>query len=230
MGNMSPSPPDAALRPPEDDQSLASRPRRKPVQERSARTVESIEMAATRLLERGVAVESMTTPMIAKEAGVSIGGLYRFFPDKQAIVDAIAMRRLRDFEHTLVRKLAERPPFKSGSALVSFINDTFIAYLEDHPDFHTLVYGGSYISREIRERHFNANSQVAVLARSYVADVIGIPDSPELALRWRMVGEFTAQLLGFAMKQTDPAERARILAEINRLLVNYLFDEEVRQG
>src|SRR4051812_38194874 len=102
---MSPSPPDAAMRPPEDDQSLASRPRRKPVQERSARTVESIEMAATRLLERGVAVESMTTPMIAKEAGVSIGGLYRFFPDKQAIVDAIAMRRLRDFEQTLVRKL-----------------------------------------------------------------------------------------------------------------------------
>ena len=48
--------------------------------------------------------------------------------------------------------------------------------------------------------------------------------------RWRMVGEFTTQLLGFAMKQTDPAERARILAEINRLLVNYLFDEEVRQG
>jgi len=88
------------------------------------------------------------------------------------------------------------------------------------------LYGGSYLSQGVRQRHFGYESDVAVLARRYVSDVLGLPDTPELALRWRMVGEITTPLLGFAMQQQAPGERARVLDETKRLITTYLFGEK----
>ncbi|NMM91281.1 TetR family transcriptional regulator, partial [Rhodococcus sp. SRB_17] len=63
-----------------------SRPRKTPAQERSRATVDRIVEAATRVLDReGIAT---TTNRIADEAGVSVGSLYQYFPDKHAIIHA----------------------------------------------------------------------------------------------------------------------------------------------
>src|SRR5208283_4009784 len=70
--------------------SAAAAVRRTPLQERSADTVEQILAAASGLLGRMPAGE-LTTSLIASEAGISVGGLYRFFPDKQSIIDALAV-------------------------------------------------------------------------------------------------------------------------------------------
>lgn len=65
---------------------------RAPQQERSRRTVDRILLAADRLIaEHGSAV---TTTAVAADAGVSVGALYRFFPDKHAIGQALADRYL----------------------------------------------------------------------------------------------------------------------------------------
>lgn len=63
-----------------------------PQQERSRRTVNRILQAADRLIaEQGSAA---TTTAIATAAGVSVGALYRFFPDKYAVGQALADRYL----------------------------------------------------------------------------------------------------------------------------------------
>ena len=74
--------------------------RRRPVQERSQETVQRILDAASRLLGE-IPLEQITTIRIADAAGLSVGAFYRFFPDKQAIIDGIAVRRIED-----VRRLA----------------------------------------------------------------------------------------------------------------------------
>ena len=68
--------------------------RRTPVQGRSQETVQKVLAATASLLARGLPVDLLTTAQIAGEAQVSVGALYRFFPDKQAIVDAIALRHM----------------------------------------------------------------------------------------------------------------------------------------
>ena len=75
--------------------------RRTPVQGRSQVTVRKVRDAAAVLLARGHGVEMLTTAQIAAIAGVSVGALYRFFPDKQAIVDAIALDHMAAFEEAL---------------------------------------------------------------------------------------------------------------------------------
>jgi AcrR family transcriptional regulator len=66
----------------------ASPPRSIPRQRRSREIVESI-VAAGQLILAEAGPDSLTTNRIAERAGVSIGSLYRYFPNKAAIVEAI---------------------------------------------------------------------------------------------------------------------------------------------
>jgi AcrR family transcriptional regulator len=62
--------------------------RKKPQQERSIQRLEAIQEAAIELfLEKGVADTTMSE--IAQRAGISIGSLYQFFPQKAAIIKAL---------------------------------------------------------------------------------------------------------------------------------------------
>jgi AcrR family transcriptional regulator len=60
-------------------------PRRTPRQARSARLVEAILQAAVRVLERDGAA-AFTTIRVAERAGVSVGSLYQYFPNKESIL------------------------------------------------------------------------------------------------------------------------------------------------
>ncbi|MEY2934384.1 MAG: hypothetical protein RL033_5133 [Pseudomonadota bacterium] len=59
--------------------------RKKPLQARSARLVEDILEAAIRVLRKGGA-RGFTTVRVADEAGVSVGSLYQYFPNKEALL------------------------------------------------------------------------------------------------------------------------------------------------
>ncbi len=60
-------------------------PRKLPTQQRSTQLVADILKAAVRVLEREGAAR-FTTIRVAKAAGVSVGSLYQYFPNKQAIL------------------------------------------------------------------------------------------------------------------------------------------------
>lgn len=59
-----------------------------PVQARSAATLERI-LDAARFLAQGTGYDRFTTAHVADRAGVSIGTVYRYFPDRVAILDVI---------------------------------------------------------------------------------------------------------------------------------------------
>lgn len=71
------------------------KPRKSPRQRRSAETVEAILGAAAQVFsDRGYA--GTTTNHIAKRAGVSIGSLYQYFPNKDAILVALVQRHVEE--------------------------------------------------------------------------------------------------------------------------------------
>jgi AcrR family transcriptional regulator len=76
-------------------------PRKLPKQERSTRLVEAILQAAIRVLERDGAA-AFTTVRVAEQAGVSVGSLYQYFPNKESI-----LFRLQQDEWTATGKLLE---------------------------------------------------------------------------------------------------------------------------
>ena len=67
--------------------------RRIPRQERAERTVEAIMEGAAQILEAG-GLAALTTNAVAERAGVSIGTLYQYFSDKNALLVAMAKREV----------------------------------------------------------------------------------------------------------------------------------------
>ncbi|WP_255550703.1 TetR/AcrR family transcriptional regulator [Granulicella sp. dw_53] len=68
-------------------------PRKSPVQARSTASVDAILEATIQVLLRA-GKEQMTTTMVAARAGVSVGTLYQYFPNKSALLKAVLKRHL----------------------------------------------------------------------------------------------------------------------------------------
>jgi AcrR family transcriptional regulator len=80
--------------------------RRKPQQRRARQTVDAILEAVIRLLKReGFA--AISTNRIAEVAGVSIGSVYQYFPDKRAIFVALHQRHIEQIDRLVEAKLFE---------------------------------------------------------------------------------------------------------------------------
>ena len=205
--------------------------RRTPVQSRSQQTVARILDAASSLLTQ-MPLDDVTTTRIAGEAGLSIGALYRFFPDKQTIIDAIAVRHVEQFraslEETVItvleREFANLETFDPAVVLDSVI-DAYIVYLDAHPDFRTISFG-RYVSAATKERQASPTMGLPALLKNFMLERLAIPNSPELDLMLRVVSEAGERLIAYAYEQPTREERDRIVAEMKRMLAGYLFSEK----
>ncbi|UTA49609.1 TetR/AcrR family transcriptional regulator [Simiduia sp. 21SJ11W-1] len=87
-------------------------PRRQPVQERAkVRTRQILDVTARLLGEVGF--DELTTILIAKELSISVGSLYHYFPNKQAILYALGDRWLETMSQALTS--IEQMPIESLS-------------------------------------------------------------------------------------------------------------------
>jgi AcrR family transcriptional regulator len=97
----------------------ALEPRKQPNQDRSRETVAAILQAAAELIgDEGIA--RTTTNRIADRAGVSIGSLYQYFPNKKAILATLLERHRREahavIDLALTRLADPDVPFERGLA------------------------------------------------------------------------------------------------------------------
>lgn len=116
-------------------------PRKRPKQGRSTHLVEAIQQACQQILENEGA-EHLSTQRIADVAGVTIGSLYQYFPNKEAVIaDVFENKMARDAEATIVatRKLKV---FRDGdleqivSTIISLETDLLLQYHQLDPDFY----------------------------------------------------------------------------------------------
>ena len=115
----------------------ATRSRRRPVQERSRATVEAILEATTRVL-RDEGYDKATTNRIAKVAGVSIGSLYQYFPNKNSLFLALLERHAERQAATvasLLAGLAGAPP----QVLVRRVVEALLAAHRVDPELHQVL-------------------------------------------------------------------------------------------
>lgn len=203
-------------------------PRRAPVQLRSQQTVQRVLDAASALLQR-VSLEEVTTTRIAEEAGLSVGALYRFFPDKQTIIDAIAVRHVEQFKASVepkllklvIRDVAGLKKFDPARVLDAVV-DAYIVYLDAHPDFRTISFG-RHISPATKEREASPHVGLPGLLKKFIVRRLGMADSSELDLRLRVVSEAGERLIAYAYELPTREDRDRIIAEMKRMLARYLF-------
>lgn len=111
--------------------------RRQPTQERAQATVEAMLDAVVRLLKRGGA-SAITTNHIAETAGVSIGSVYQYFPNKRAIFIALHERHIREVDRVIQRKISEGEG-EPLDRLVAFLVDGMIEIHAADPELSILL-------------------------------------------------------------------------------------------
>ncbi len=158
-------------------------------------------------------LEQLTTSRVAAEAGVSIGGLYRFFPDKQALIDAIALKRVEEFQEEIQRRLALMDRI-DGPTLLNTLVDMYVDFLDRHTDFRTIALG-HHFSALTKERKVEDESGPAAMVKLFLLD--GADVKIGIAVE---VGE---KLIDYAFAQPTAAKRAQIIGEMKQLLAMYLF-------
>ncbi|MGM0767366.1 MAG: TetR/AcrR family transcriptional regulator [Pseudomonadota bacterium] len=127
------------------DSAVKVTPRRKPVQARSRERVNNIlHHAAAIFHEVGVDATSMSA--IARQSDMSLASLYRYFPNKAAIVKAIAECQVEKMETALRERLGET----SLADAVDVLIDLFYEFYRNEPAY-SAIWSGVESMPELRE-------------------------------------------------------------------------------
>lgn len=204
----------------------AAEPRRQPQQERGERRVEEILDAAEAVIAE-VGVETATTNAIAERAGASVGSLYHFFPNKDAIVRALAGRFEGMMEQLKARSLAlETAAVAPVPQMVHGIVDPYVAFLEQHPAYLEVYHATgdprrpSCLSAELHDRI------VAQVEALMAARAPGTP--PEYRrLQATFAVQYVHRMLEAAWQQ-PPALRQGMIDELKRVFI--LHAEMIANG
>lgn len=88
---------------------IALEPRKQPRQERSSKVVDRILDAAL-ILTREQGTKTPTTLAVAQRAGLSVGSVYQYYPNKEAILLDLARRWLGAFPDVIAKRIAAPQP------------------------------------------------------------------------------------------------------------------------
>jgi AcrR family transcriptional regulator len=112
-------------------------PRKRPRQERSKATVDAILEASARVLVKQ-GFDGLTTNAVATAAGVSIGSLYQYFPNKEAIVAALIEHHLEQMNAAVLAELARVAQLPIAEAARCMVELTLRAHAVD-PELHRVL-------------------------------------------------------------------------------------------
>ena len=115
---------------------IPTTPRKSASQKRSKATVETLLDATARVLTRE-GYDRASTNRIAAKAGVSVGSLYQYFPNKEALVATLVARHNREMLQLLRDALENVASFDLATAMRELVRATVDAHLVD-PALHRI--------------------------------------------------------------------------------------------
>ncbi|HTO06828.1 MAG TPA: TetR/AcrR family transcriptional regulator [Myxococcota bacterium] len=193
------------------------RPRKSPRQARSLATQARVLEAARRTFARhGYA--GGTTNRIAAQAGISVGSLYQYYPNKDAILAALVRAHIEDGTRALLAALAG-----AGSELESLVRRAVTALVEVHAAdrrLHQVLFEESPRAASLRGELARLEESAVGLAAARLADRYARPADAELAAR--IVVTTIESLVHRLVAGARPLDSARFIAETTRLVTGYL--------
>ncbi|TIW16131.1 MAG: TetR/AcrR family transcriptional regulator [Mesorhizobium sp.] len=204
------------------DQAAIASPRRSPSQQRSRERVERMLAAASALIaEQGS--DAMRMGEVAERAGVSIGSLYQFFPDKRAIVWALAERYTAESQACISAALKDVRDAEGLKQAFSELVDIYYQLFLAEPVIRD-VWSGTQADKALRslelaDSRANAEFLVAVLKRLR-SDADPVELETTAFLVWQM-GEAAVRLA----ISVDREEGDRLVEAYRRMALRELVGE-----
>jgi AcrR family transcriptional regulator len=187
-----------------------------PQQERALRRISQFLDAASEIFAK-LGYEAATMTAVAEKCNSSIGALYRYFPDKTALAQALVNRYGLELEEewkNLVEETREKPIEEFAEQLVDWI----ATFITDHPSYLPLLAAPIKFRRDAAARHklrfqlWQAFSE----RKSDLTEEDGI-----------LIANVVVEIIKGCMAvygDASPKDRKEVLAQFKKVLANYLGD------
>ena len=192
--------------------------RRMPVQGRSLARVHRMLDACAELVDQ-VGYDGLTTTLLAERAGVAIGSVYQFFPDKRAIVQALTLRNLDAYLDRLSKRITDGQLHNWWDAVDAAI-DEYIAMHRHVPGFRTLHFG-DVVDVHLLDEERDNNVVIVERLGSLLVEHFGLREEPQLRFSLAIAVEIADGLIKYAFRR-DPEGDELVLVEAKSLIRDYL--------
>lgn len=179
--------------------------RNEPVQARSTARLTALLDAAAAIVDE-IGYERLTTAMVAQRAGASIGTVYRYFPDRIALLQALGGRNL---DRVLTRTHEELvdPRHTDWVSALSAAFEILVDAFRTEPGFRGLRVGDRLDLRPVTtERTYN--SIVANRLLDGLVARFGVEDTPEVRFKFETAIEVSDALAARAFARDPNGEQA----------------------
>ena len=188
--------------------------RREPQLERGERrVVQLLETAAVVLAESGYEAATMTE--IANRAGASIGTVYQYFPNKEALVQALRNQYVAEMVHRW-EQLEEATVGMTVAQMAHHLVELTASFVNEHPAYYAVVDAPVKKQRSPQERQRLREG----IAKAFRSRKRGL--SPETAFRIANVALQILKSMHALYSDADPQERQALVKEYKRAVAAYL--------
>lgn len=191
--------------------------RTEPIQQRSAERITLLMDAAATLIDAD-GIDGVTTSAVAKRSFSSVGVVYRYFPNIQSLLRALAARNMERYLERAWQGVENSPP-EPWSSFDSTL-DAFVDMNRAEPGFRALRFGDvidqRFMSPEVSNNAILAREFAAQVGRSYDFE----PDE-ELVFHLEVAIEIASGLLTRAF-QLDKNGDARFIQATREMCGSYL--------
>lgn len=163
--------------------------------------------------------DGLSTTRIAQRAGVAIGSVYQFFPDKRAVAQALALRNLEEFG-ARIGLLLDELPAEGWSLLVGRAIDIFVEMHRSIPGFRVLRFG-DVADLHLLDESADNNAVVADRLRELIVQSTGVADGPDLERAFAIAVESADALIKMAFRRAPEGDDA-VIGEAKGLIQSYL--------
>jgi AcrR family transcriptional regulator len=198
-----------------------ARNRPQPLQRRSAETVTSILKIASALLDE-VGFDRLTTNLICKRAGLTPPALYRYFPNKYAVMEELGRRLMEAQNEALYAFLADQPEVLLAPAAIA-------AILRGQLDVTCAQVGGRWIMRSLHSTpalvHVRLESHQSVVDHLVQRHLIKTPNIPQMQLerRYRITVDTSYAIMELLLDQPQ-LDVDLVTADAARMITGLLAD------
>jgi AcrR family transcriptional regulator len=166
-----------------------------------------------------VGYDGLSTTLLAERAGVAIGSVYQFFPDKRAIVQALTLRNLESYLERLKARLAAAQ-FAHWWDAVDAAIDEYIAMHRNVPGFRTLHFG-DVVDIHLLDEERDNNAVIVEHLGELLVEQYGVNPGERLDFSLAIAVEAGDALIKMAFRR-DPEGDPAVLDEAKELIREYL--------
>jgi AcrR family transcriptional regulator len=203
-----------------DENLLAPEPvriRNVPIQQRSANRMQALlDAAATIIDEEGV--DGVTTTAVAYRSRSSVGVLYRYFPNIESLLKALAQRNMQRFLE-LVQEGSDTTPDEPWSSWDTTL-DSYVHMFRHEPGFRGLSFG-DIVNERFLDAELSNNSVIARAFAQQVSETHNVPVTESLLFHMEVGVAMGTAIIHRAFLY-DPRGDSRFIEHAREFLGNYL--------